>query len=377
MAARSSRRSRQAGVSLVEALVALAVMSLGMLALVGVQSTMRFNNDLSKQRGEATRIAHEELERLRVFLELGAIAGQPNRSWDEIASTTATDYAAQGGIGNVTYRVQRTVNRLPASATGVTAAGQQKVVRVQVQWTDRTGTAQTLTVETVIGGAAPALSALLTAPPLASAATTLVNGRHHTIPSAAADQGDGSSRLVPGGASGIAWYFDNTSGQLRVCDSAGSNCQIALLVAGRIGFLPGPAQDLATAPGALALSRPFSADPLPTVSCYGPNLAPASNAIDYVCAVVPAIAAGWGGKLDVALASGTGRKVCRYTTGTTDYTANRGHPRTYCMETAPAASPVTACSGQRVSGNLIHQNFVVVDAADACPSGTLLHQSAP
>ena len=71
-------RRRIRGVSLVEALVALAVMSIGMLALVGVQSTMRLNSDLAKQRTEATRIASEEIERMRSFISLGAVNGQPD-----------------------------------------------------------------------------------------------------------------------------------------------------------------------------------------------------------------------------------------------------------------------------------------------------------
>src|SRR3990167_8768909 len=65
---------RHRGVSLVEALIALAVMAFGMLAVVGVQSTMRLNSDLSKQRTEATRIASEEIERLRSFTSVALLA---------------------------------------------------------------------------------------------------------------------------------------------------------------------------------------------------------------------------------------------------------------------------------------------------------------
>lgn len=374
MRPRPSRRPRTAGVSLVEALVALAVMSLGMLALVGVQSSMRFNNDLSKQRGEATRIAQDELERLRTFATLDADPAQPGRSWDEIVDPGEVAYAPQNGIANATYRVSR---RVTAQPTNATAAGQRKLIQVVVRWTDRTGVAQSVTVDGVIGGAAPALGALVMARVPLSAATGLVNGRHFSIPTDAVDLGTGRSRLEPPGAAGVAWYFDNTTGLLRVCDSAGSHCQIALLVSGRINFPSGPAENLATPPASLTLSAPFSGDPASTTTCYGVNSAPTSGSIPYVCAIQPALAAGWGGKLDVALAQPAERKVCRYTAATGDYTDNPQHPRTYCMETAPTATPPTACTGRRVSTNLIHQNFLVVNASQSCPSGTLTHQTPP
>src|SRR3990167_8251582 len=121
---------RHHGVSLVEALVALAVMAFCMLALVGVQSTMRLNSDLSKQRTEATRIASEEIERLRSFSSVTVVAGQPGLSYDEIDDRVVEGYVPPDGIGNTTYRVVREVGRVPGS--------RQMAVSVQVQWTDRT-----------------------------------------------------------------------------------------------------------------------------------------------------------------------------------------------------------------------------------------------
>ncbi len=66
----------QRGVSLVEALVALAVMAFGMMAIVGVQSTMRQNADIAKQRSEAVRIAQEAIERWRAYSVLDTTAGR-------------------------------------------------------------------------------------------------------------------------------------------------------------------------------------------------------------------------------------------------------------------------------------------------------------
>jgi hypothetical protein len=37
----------------------------------------------------------------------------------------------------------------------------------------------------------------------------------------------------------------------------------------------------------------------------------------------------------------------------------------------------TPCTGQRVKGNLINQNFLVIAASQSCPASTLLHQYQP
>ena len=46
----NSTRWRATGVSLIEALVALAVMAFGILGVVGMQSNMRTGADISRQR---------------------------------------------------------------------------------------------------------------------------------------------------------------------------------------------------------------------------------------------------------------------------------------------------------------------------------------
>jgi Tfp pilus assembly protein PilV len=66
---RTLHRRLVRGVSLVEALVSLAVMSFGMLGVVGVQATLRYNAEVSKQRSEAVRIGQEEMESLRSFVQ--------------------------------------------------------------------------------------------------------------------------------------------------------------------------------------------------------------------------------------------------------------------------------------------------------------------
>lgn len=387
---------RRRGVSLVEALVALAVMAFGMLALVGVQATMRLNSDLAKQRSEATRIASEEIENLRSFSSVPVVAGQPNTSYDEIASRTVEGYQPPGGIGNTTYRVVRTVTLVPGS--------QQKAVTVQVQWNDRTNVQQTVTLDSVLSGTPPNLGALLAMAPRASPVSQR-GGRHVTIPLDAVDQGDGTSRFVPPGSSGIAWYFNNLSGEMRVCDDDGDSCMRGNLVAGVVRYHlaasqpdgasaenpQGPALNLAARPGALTLTRLASdLDSETEATCYAEYLSASErllrNGVKYFCAITRSPVSGWGGRLNLRPVdnvgsavvfgiSSTGYRSCRYTTdlpsGTdpnAEFTVNEDHPKAYCMEKPGTATAEVPCTGRRVTGNLINQNFLVIPGNRTCPT---------
>lgn len=384
------------GVSLVEALVAMAVMSIGMLALVGVQGTMRLNSDLARQRTEATRIASEEIERVRSFTTLAADANAPGMSYDEIASRTVDGYQLPGDTGNTSFRVVRTVR---ADATSG-----QKVISVQMQWTDRTNQAQTVTLDSSISATSPTLTAMLVVPHRESPISR-GRGRHISIPdSAEIDPNDSSrSRFSPPGTSGLTWYFDNLTGVMRVCVGVVtdvSTCPVATLVSGTVRFHvtttqptganaenpTGPLQSLAAGPGALTLADAVGTGT--AASCYGLTV---GQLINYYCAVATNDALGWGGQLNVALASGSfsllasGYKSCRYTNdlpatdiaSTTaneadpnaEFTLNADHPRKYCMERPRNSNEAgAACTGKRVKVNLINQNFLVIRGDQTCPT---------
>ncbi len=79
-AGRRVGRRAQRGVSLVEAIVAMAVMAFGMMAIVGLQTTLRANSDVAKQRSEAVRIAEEAIETARAF-SLMAGYNRHRRTW--------------------------------------------------------------------------------------------------------------------------------------------------------------------------------------------------------------------------------------------------------------------------------------------------------
>ena len=376
---------RGQGVSLVEALVALAVMAFGMLSMVGVQGTMRLNSDTAKQRTEAMRIASEDIERLRAFATLAPQAGQANLSYNEIASRTVEAYAPPDAIGNASYRVVRTVSLVP----GV----RQKVVTVQVSWLDRSNTLQTVTLDSAISGTDPSLGGLL-ALQVSGTASNQRNGRHVSIPVGAIDIVGGRSRFEPPGAVDLAWYFNNMSGVMEVCNVVGAGCVPATLLSGSVAYYlapnppvgvnlaenpQGPALNLAAGPNSLVLASPVDAGSV--ARCYARQYSDLElatrSSIDYFCDVRAQTAAGWGGQLNPRPESAPGVPVaflndianyqsCRYTSGTganADFVVNADHPKTYCKESFGAAT----CTGKRVTGNLINQNFLIIRGSKACP----------
>lgn len=396
---RSGRRCR--GVSLVEAMVALAVMAFGMLALVGVQATLRMNNDLAKQRSEATLIATEEVERLRNYFKLLPDVNQAGISWSEIEGTVSV-YTPPQPIGNTTYRVDRLVT--------TDTANRRKTFKVEVTWPDRTGITQRVVLDGLVWGVVPELSTLLAIPTRPSAINQ-INGREVTIPAGAVDVGGGLSRFVPPGSTGVAWMFDRTTGALNACDANGvSNCRLARLVSGEVRFHrptapgpitasnaenpQGPSLNLNSGPSAMSLVLPLNLIG-PTSECYADpytaaqlidNAVPRVTGIKYYCAVFSGSTLGWGGQLNPRLvnpANGNALvtpgslasdvKVCRYTTAGTDLTSNEDHPKTYCAVAPSSLTAIPWCGLTRVNGNLINQNFLVIPGDRGCPTDSAIN----
>ena len=425
-------QSHRRGVSLIEALVALAVMAFGMLSLVGVQATLRLNSDVSKQRTEATRIATEELENLRLFTTLNPVNGQAVGSWTDIASRNVESYVPAGNVGNTSYRVMRTVVQDSTNLTKL------KTVSVTVLWTDRTNGAQSVSVQTVLAGLEPGLSGLLFNPSSRSA-INLFQGRDATIPTEAVnlgDGGDGHSAFKPFDTGSVVWRFNNVTGAIDQRCTGVAAAQAAITAADLAGaaclninarLLTGVLQfDLTATPNAEAPAGPtmlplsgvtplvFVNDPYlalrqsAAAECLSNTPATAAAAatqnskgyaITYYCLVYPR-SSGWGGQLTVVLASKypdntslpdgkstSSYKACRYSTSSSGNTANADHPTTYCVDNSlgQQVSQDIPCNGQWVANNLTNQNFLVIDAARNCPvdgnpndfvnSSTFVHQA--
>jgi type II secretory pathway pseudopilin PulG len=351
------------GVSLVEALVALAVMAFGMLGLVGLQASMRLNADIAKQRSEAVRIAQERIEQARGFATLTGVSD----SFAAIATVstpqTVTDYTT-----NTTYTWTSTVAAVSNNPPLIS-------MEVRVLWTDRNGNqADPVVLRTAIAGVSPTLAGSLGVHG-AGLTSAFVNGRNPVIPPGAVSQSDGTSRFTPPGSSNVGWVFNNLSGVItQVCDASFSTCTAfnGLLLGGFVRF------DLTPPPFNTEVPPSTSFDVGVRVNYTVPS---SGGSIDcftdrqtfwvaYYCAmpVTTGTIKIWSGTpelrgfsvADDAEDDHDDRyRVCRYTPEDSDTPSggNAAHPRTYT----------------NVNASLANQNYLIIRAGDgsdayACPS---------
>jgi hypothetical protein len=339
-------------------------MGFGTLAVLGVQTSLRLNADIAKQRNEALRIAQEQLERARAFDDMDAYR-------DDIV--TGLPAAAAGyATANASYLFQVEVES-PAGEN----APQHKNLVVTVSWTDRANEAQTLQLRSVVHGVPPALPGSLALPgntgPVRNPAQ-----RHYTIPRAAVTQAGGqTSHFTPPGAVDVQWVFSNDTGVIIERCLAGVCTPFdARLLAGYIRFATAVASpgvtDAELPPGTLmpVEVRVDVTDPSATVLCYETDVL-GSRA--YYCAV-PVNGLGlWSGRTTVtglaplatglADANAAAYRVCRYTP------YRDSHP-TVPTQMRNEENPLDYVG---VRDALINQNFLVIKAGDGtlandCPA---------
>lgn len=414
--AKRARLAAQRGVTLIEALVALLVMSFGMLALVGLMSNLRFGADLAKQRSEAMRLARAAMSEARDFSELsrGATTPASARVYDEIDNFPAPQSVTPVD-SNTTYTVNRTVLDL-------TTGGEGKSVRVTVSWTDRTNNAQFVQLDTVVAKVDPVFSAAVGFTPKGGALTPL-DGRNPVIPADAKQLDKDNSAFRPSSLGSTVWVFNNFTGAivgkcsipvgtpvstLTAADVAScNNNTVGLLLSGTVRFSntnpPNPAIPEATAipldidfrSGSYDLPRldvngkvlrdaqgniltdTYSASPptptggnAPNFECFNdsPTSSPSGQPfVNYYCVIYQSTTPlTWSGKVVLTgFSTGTNAtdyRVCRYSADynesgdmyTTDKRLldNTEHPAVY----------------GRVSESLSRQNFLVVRGDRNCPT---------
>lgn len=393
----------QRGVSLVEALVALAVMAFGMMAIVGVQSTMRQNADIAKQRSEAVRIAQEAIERWRAYSVLDTTAGRT--AYADIA--TQDDEIVAGYQTNTSYTLSRTVTDLPGQ--------NQKALQVGVSWADRNGATQAIQLNSVVALSDPAIAGVLFTPPAGNPSKRPRN-RHAAIPMLAKDMGGGLSAFKPPapGGSTVAWVFNNVTGLIvGVCNVAAatttealttsdiascSNNTVAQLLSGYVRFSTGLVQPTAADAenpssnarnldmALLITSTGHPGDP----SCFDDapvttSAAILQTAVTYYCAIPANSSRSWAGYLSIMPQAfdddpssewkipssgnpGGSHTLCRYTPAVSDtqWVPNWQHPFRYRIEYAdPAPGPQLK---PLPMPPLPNQNFLVVLDGFSCPA---------
>ncbi len=127
----SARRRRESGFSLIEVLIALLVLSIGLLGLAALQAQgLRFNHD-ALVRTHATNLAYDIVDRMR--------ANRPN-----VAAYTAPDPGgacnplAANAAMDLTCWYDDLALTLPAGGGLITANATANFFDVTVRWLDRT-----------------------------------------------------------------------------------------------------------------------------------------------------------------------------------------------------------------------------------------------
>ncbi|MDC8784476.1 type IV pilus modification PilV family protein [Roseateles koreensis] len=377
------------GVALLEALVALLIMAFGMLALVGLQSNLRHSSDLAKQRGEAVRLAQQEMEKLRSYSQLATPnpANANTLAFDDIATPGSDGVVATFDNGtNATFTVTRTV---VDSVEPI-----RKSIRVEVSWLDRSEGTQTVSLDSVLSRADPLLGGALGIAPVSSPLRRPAN-REASIPTNAKDLGDGSSAFKPLASGDVVWVFNNLTGVITgICNipsTPTSNLAAADVAACRgnaFGYLlsgfvrfsdhspSDPGNPIGQAiPMGLNLALTTSSSMMPSYQCFSdtPLTTPATQTyVSYYCVVYPNSGTPpiWSGQLTLtgipltgqSNGSGTSaRNICRYSA---DYDGNGSisnaeHPLSY----------------SKVSGALTRQNFLVIPGSENCPAGHAIDAS--
>ena len=113
-------QSKQRGIFLIEAMIALLVLAVGLVAVVKFESTLAAGASVAKQRTEATMLAQREIENLRAFVNLAAYdtyfaAGSPatltrsasgeNASYTITATLVDHNDAVRGRHANIDLKV--------------------------------------------------------------------------------------------------------------------------------------------------------------------------------------------------------------------------------------------------------------------------------
>ena len=367
------RKYRQQGISLVEALIALLVLSLGMLAVSQLQGHLRLGSDIARQRAGAVRLGQEDIEALRAYSTLAASGAAP--SWAGITSASRTVNASTGYATHTRYTVARGVVTTDALAA--------KTAVVAVLWNDRDGEAQKIVLTTVIAANDPAHGGVLALAPSGVHAKGAFS-RSTRVPLLAKDLGNGSSVMKPTSTSTTALIFDNTSGNitarcsginpatatrdLALHDLTACAATTARMLSGSVRFSQSAPPDASRgndAPLALSVALALTGGnyaTAPECSSEAVQSEASDRYVAYHCVVAPLASGRWSGRSTVVPSgwalgdTSDARKVCRYSSdldgsGTID--SNEEHPAAYSA----------------VDHSLANQNFLVIQGNQACPAG--------
>jgi type II secretory pathway pseudopilin PulG len=211
---------RERGFAVVEALVAFLVVAFGMMAIASFQFTLSRTSDVARQRNEATRIAQQEIDRLRSFGQRAADGntGDDRLTYSEEVGVGAATRTENSALTNTSYEITRTVSAPPAPVP--TQGERFRWIDVAVQWLDRTGATQRIALSTVISDGAPGELGFLTTGRNGVPTTLRPKNRNINIPYPAVNLAGGQTSAFIPPPGNTLFVFNNESGNvLQRCTS--------------------------------------------------------------------------------------------------------------------------------------------------------------
>ncbi len=220
---RSTRACRRAqrGTSLLEAVLAFAVLAGGALSMSRLQHHLHVHADVARQRSEAVRIAQHDIESMRAYTTVHAAheAASADTDYDRMTSAIRSIDQLDGAPLNAVYQLTRQLDTgadAGADAGADTGTDTSNPLRLKsttsrVTWTARDGSAQRAVLHSAIAGTDPVMTGALNLAPGASSGTT-DHARTRGLPPGAVDLGNGRSAFKPDARGTTALLFDHASG---------------------------------------------------------------------------------------------------------------------------------------------------------------------
>jgi Tfp pilus assembly protein PilV len=216
------RRSRARGFAVVEALVAFLVVAFGMMALASFQFTLSRSSDAARQRSEAARIAQMEIDRLRSIGQREADGNTDDNRLtfeEEVAAGSPAATQVASALSNTTYNLSRTVSAPTGPAP--TKGERYRWIEVAVQWTDRAGADQRVSLSTAISDGAPGDAGFSTSGRSGVPGTLRPKNRNINIPYPAVTLAGGqTSGFIPPPGNTLFVFNNETGRVVRRCTSA-------------------------------------------------------------------------------------------------------------------------------------------------------------
>lgn len=367
-------RQTARGFTLLEALVALVVMGFGMLALTSLQISLSRNADVAKQRTEALRLAQDRMEALRSFT--GISTGTVN--WDGLSSSS--DSISSYNVGSSTVGTNTTYTR--TWTLGGTSADRLRAATVQVSWTDRAGSAQSVSISSVIAQHDPAQAAYLTFPLPQNTHLKRPKNRNLNIPIQAISLGGGKSAFRI--ASDYSVVFSDTSGGVvQICtnlDATGSNYASAsctdltgYILAGYVSgsvTTSGSTPTMPTGINTQGITGTNGAIKCSYIQATNTNSGAAISGYHYYLCVIPvATGSGYAGTLRLGgVSTSSNYKVCRFQYAATMFVnSNERNVQPYSnvqmsldnqnyyidSSNSPNCPTIDSVSGESISGDTV------------------------